>query len=88
MDSSVWTGGTISLFKCNGIVQIKIDGATFAAVQSRTTFATVPEGYRPLTESYFKDESGNSMLVDASGNVKTNARAAGTVWGAGVWIAG
>lgn len=87
-EGSIWTSGTISLRKCNGIVQIKLDGAVFSAVSQRTTFATIPEEYRPLTESYFKDESGYSLLIDASGNFKTGQRAAGTVWGTGMYIAG
>lgn len=87
-DSSIWTGGTISLRKCNGIVQIKLDGAIFSAVTNRSTFATIPEGYRPATESYFVDESGYRLLVDTNGNLKTGERSAGTTWGNGMWIAG
>lgn len=87
-DSNVWISGTISLRRRNGIVQIKLDGAVFGAVTDRTTFATIPVGYRPATESYFKDESGNNLLVDTSGNLKTGSRSAGIVWGTGMWIEG
>ena len=69
-------------------MQIKLDGAVFGAVTDRATFATIPVGYRPATESYFKDESGNNLLVDTSGNLKTGSRSAGTVWGTGMWIEG
>ena len=86
-NSSVWTAGTISLRKKNGIVQMKIEGATFAAVSARTAFATIPEEYRPETESYIQDNSGNRYVIRTDGVIQVDPRSAGQTWGAGMWIA-
>lgn len=87
-DASVWTGGSIMLRKCNGIVQIKLEAVVFSTITERKTFAQCPDGYKPLTESYFKDNSGITILIDTGGNIKTEARSSTTTWGTGMFIAG
>lgn len=88
LDASVWTGGSIALRKCNGIIQVKLEGVVFAAITERRAFAQCPEGYRPLTESYFKDNSGITILISADGVMKTETSSARTTWGTGMFIAG
>jgi len=86
---SKWTGGTISLRKCNGIVMVKLDGAVLSAISAREAIATVPEGFIPVTESYFFDSSGvRSFLIKTNGEMQANSQAAGTVWGTECYIAG
>lgn len=89
LNSNVWTSGTISLRRRSGIVQIKIDGATFAAVSERTVIAIAPEGYRPATESYFRSaDGGRTYLIRPNGEIAINAQSAGQVWGDGTFIVG
>ena len=85
---SKWTAGTISLRKRNGVVMVKIDGATLEALTARATIAVVPSGYTPITETYFTSADGSrSFLIDTSGNLKANAQSAGQVWGTGMYLA-
>ena len=86
---SKWTSGTITLRKHAGIVMVKLDGAVFSAISSRETFSMVPEGYRPVTESYFfSSDLSRSFLVTPGGEMKANAQSAGTCWGTECYIAG
>lgn len=85
--NSKWTNGTISIRKRNGWAFLKIDGAVLSAIPARETIATVPEGYRPDTESYFFSSDGTrQFLIDTSGNLKAGEQSAGTVWGSGAYI--
>lgn len=86
-DSSIWVSGTVSLRRKNGVVQIKIDGATFGTISNRATFATVPSGWEPATETYFFDSAGNrSYLIKTNGEIQANAQGSGQVWGTGMYL--
>ena len=86
---SKWTSGDIILRKHAGIVMIKLEGTVFSAVSSRETFAMVPEGYRPVTESYFfSADLSRSFLVTTGGEMKANSQPAGQCWGTECYIAG
>lgn len=87
VDASVWTGGSIALRKCNGIVEVKLEGTVFATTTERKAFAQCPEGYEPNTEVYFRDNTGVLILITASGLMKTESSAARTTWGTGMYIA-
>ena len=85
--NSKWTSGTITIRKKNGWAFLKIDGAVLSAISARETIATVPEGYRPATESYFFSSDGTrQFLIDTSGNLKAGEQSAGTVWGSGAYL--
>ena len=86
---SKWTSGTISLRKCNGIVLLKLDGAVLSQITSRETIATVPDAYKPVTESYFRSSDGNrGYLLKTNGDLQAEAQSAGSVWGTGTYISG
>ena len=87
-NSTIWTGGTISLRKCNGIVQIKFDSVVLAATTQRTAFASIPAGYRPPTQSYFRDNTNILIVIDTDGTIKTEASAQRTTCGNGTYLAG
>lgn len=86
-NGSKWTSGTISIRRRGDVCQIKLDGAVFSAISARETIATVPEGYRPSTETYFLSADGSrSFLITAGGDLKANAQSASTVWGTGMYL--
>ena len=50
---SLWTAGEIIVRRRGNICQMKINGATIGAASARTTIASIPEGFRPLTQTEF-----------------------------------
>lgn len=50
---SLWTAGEIKVIRRGNICQLKINGATIGAASSRTTIATLPNGFRPITQTEF-----------------------------------
>lgn len=87
VSGSKWTSGTISIRRRGDVCQVKLDGAVLSAISSRETIATVPEGYRPSTETYFLSADGSrSYLITTGGELKANAQSASTVWGTGTYL--
>ena len=86
--SNTWTAGTISLRKSGRLVQLKIDGATLAAITGRVTFAEVPAGFRPVTEVYFVNSANNKKYVlSYEGQLKGETAEAGQVWATVTYMA-
>ena len=84
---SKWTGGTMRVRKRSGICEIKFEGVVLSALTTRETIATIPEGFRPATETYFfSSEGGSSFLITTGGELKANQQPAGTKWATGVYI--
>lgn len=57
---SLWTAGNITAHRKGNCCICKIDGATIQKVTSRTVIATLPSGYRPLTEVTYQVSIGNT----------------------------
>lgn len=87
-NSSVWQSGEIRLYKRSNIVTLKFNATVFGATSTRTDFATIPEAYRPITETGgMFDSSTTWFFVRPNGTVATNQAAAGTRWGTVTYIA-
>ena len=82
-DSSVWQSGAINIYKRGNVVTVKVNGVTFGATSARTEFATIPEGYRPITETGGMFDSSNVwFFCRPNGTIAINQAAAGQRWGA------
>lgn len=87
-NSSVWQSGEIRLYKRSNIVTLKFNATVFGATSTRTDFATIPEAYRPITETGgMFDSSAIWFFVRPNGTVAINQAAAGTRWGTVTYIA-
>lgn len=49
-EGSVWTSGSIIAHKRNNVVTIKFNAVAHSVPSSRTTIASLPEGFRPPTQ--------------------------------------
>lgn len=84
---SKWTGGSMKVRKKSGICEIKFEGVVLSTLTTRETIATIPEGFRPATETYFfSSEGGSSFLITTGGELKANSQPSGTKWATGVYI--
>ena len=79
---SYWTSGNITIYKRGHVAQLKINGATITQLTGRTTIATVPEGFRPITEtSGFIDSETTRTFIRPDGQLRVDATSAGTKYG-------
>lgn len=86
---SAWTSGGIVIYKRSGVVTVKCNGVVISALSARTQIATVPEGFRPLTECGAPIDGTNIFwFVDASGALKVNATSARTFWSSMTYVGG
>ena len=86
---NVWTGGSITAYKKNGIVMVKFANVSINAVNERTTIATLPSGWRPAAEtSFIADRSTTKMfLVSPDGSIKADPQNAGSsIYGGCIFI--
>lgn len=84
-----WTSGNIQVYKRSGIVTVKCNGVAISALSARTQIATVPDGYRPVSEHGAPfDGSSVFWFVSADGSLKVNATGANTFWGAMTYVGG
>lgn len=88
-NSSVWISGSIELIKVGQIVTVKFNGVNFGATSTRTNFATIPEAYRPLTETggMFDSSTIWFFVRPGDGSIAINQAAAGQRWGTVTYIA-
>lgn len=86
-NNSVWISGSIELIKVGQMVTVKFNGVNFGATSTRTSFATIPEAYRPLTETGgMFDSSTIWFFVRPDGSIAINQAASGQRWGAVTYI--
>ena len=84
---SIWTAGNIVAYRKNGVVTLKINGATFSQMTARTVIANIADGYRPPTEMYgLIDGTTVSFYVKTNGDIAVAPIAAGQRWGAITYI--
>lgn len=77
---SVWTAGTITVYYNCGTVTVLFSNVSFGTVTSRTTFATIPTGFRPAGEAYGKANNPSytgTLIVQASGNLQIDSAFSG-----------
>lgn len=82
-----WVSGLIRAHRKGYVVTLKLDNMAINAVSGRTQIATIPNGYRPITEVAFHDDSNSRMyIVSADGSVKAETQSAGNIWGAITYV--
>ena len=77
---SVWTAGTITAYYNCGTVTVLFSNVSFGTVTSRTTFATIPTGFRPAGEAYGKANNSSytgTLIVQSSGNLQIDSAFSG-----------
>lgn len=85
---SIWTAGSINLYRRGTTCYLKINGATFSQITSRTTVATVPNAFKPYTEtSGYLDGGTVQIFITADGQLRINPVAAGQRWGGIMYLA-
>lgn len=88
---SLWTAGEIKVRRRGNVCQMKINGATIGAASSRTTIASIPAGYRPLTQTEFYCRvSANNILigfVNIDGTIQVEGGwTSGQKWCSAIWV--
>lgn len=88
---SLWTAGEIKVRRRGNVCQMKINGATIGAASSRTTIASIPAGYRPLTQTEFYCRvSANNILtgfINNDGNIQVDSGwTSGQKWCSAIWV--
>ena len=82
---SVWTGGSITLYRRGNVVMVT-GAPTFSATSERTRIGTIPSGFIPVGTAYVQiNGSTDYLLFNSDGSVQINNRAAGTVWFSGCY---
>ena len=77
-----WTSGAIRAYRRGYIVTLKLDNMAISAVSSRTQIATIPDGYRPVTEvGFYDDTNTRQYIVSNDGTFRAGAQSSGNVWG-------
>ena len=85
---SIWTAGSINLYRRGTTCYLKINGATFSQITARTTVATVPNAFKPYTEtSGYLDGGTVQIFITADGQLRINPVAAGQRWGGIMYLA-
>lgn len=58
-----------------------------SSVPGRTTIATLPAGYRPITEvAFWDDGKTRQFVISTNGDVKAGEQSAGQAWGAITYV--
>lgn len=88
---SLWTAGEIKIRRRGNVCQMKINGATIGATSSRTTIASIPAGYRPLTQTefYFRVSANNILtgFVNIDGTIQVEGGwTSGQKWCSAIWV--
>ena len=73
-NGSIWTAGTIKLYKRGYNVMLALMGVNISSVSTRTTFATIPTGYRPPAQTYVVPGGSGSdyIIVDSNGQIRAD----------------
>lgn len=84
---NIWTDGNIVLKRRGNIVQVDGDPVLLSEVSERTTFAMIPEGFRPVDTAYVQINTiGEYLLFNRNGTVQCNPyKFVGRIWFSGTW---
>ena len=76
-----WTSGSITCYRTGGLVTLKFGGTAISGISSRTQIATIPEGFRPVTQIVITTYGGLDVVVNTNGSLQVDPPAGGTYYG-------
>ena len=77
---SKWVSGTITAYRVGGVVTLKLNAARIDSVTARTAIASLPEGFRPLTEITGKPDGTLFLVIGTAGTIQVDPPAGGTYY--------
>lgn len=77
---TTWDSGDIKVYRTGGCVTVKFLAAHIKSINSRTTIATIPEGFRPPFEVALKPDGTLFVIVRTDGSLQVDPPANGTFY--------
>lgn len=76
-----YSGTGITAMKNGGCVTVHVAFTASASFSSRTTIATIPVGYRPMTQVFgYRNGTTEYFIVESNGDIKFNSLASGSTY--------
>ena len=86
---SIWSTGSINLYKWGRVCMLKMNACAFSQNASRVAFATVPSAFVPIAEVSFRSDNSDGLpvfFIAGNGELRVNAQSGSSYYANAIYI--